>query len=327
MGLIKKNILFSLSLCGFMLIAACGVYLLLQQYAKVSQGHAGIARKQMRLQRVRLADPSASIQNVVASEENVIELRQQLAELRANLQRSPQMQASLDGVQVMAGIQQFISDFGHSVETHLNGSGKAAPINVDKSMAFGFEAYAQQASVPEAVSAIPRLDKQRQVLTYILTQLIDADPQAILSVERELVAGENLPAQQVQSSFRIEPAVSARVVDAIDTLAFRVAFSGYTENLRRFLNNLAQFDWPIVVRSVQVDRLDGQALEVKAKQPKPKSALDELFGTFASTAASSDLAEVEESQKPVVSENASRFMVTLEFIEIISSAESTVNPV
>jgi len=325
MGLIKKNIVFSLSLCGFILVAACGVYLMLQQYAQVSLGHAAIARNEMKLQRVRLANPSPSIQNVDASEGNVVELRQQLAELRADLQRGPHMQASLDGVRVMAGIQQFISDFSRSAETHLDGSGEAAPIRVDEGMAFGFEAYAQQASVPEAVSAIPKLDQQRQVLVYILTQLIDANPQAILSVERELVVGENLAAEQVKSSFRIEPAVSARVADAIDTLAFRVVFDGYTDNLRLFLNNLAQFDWPIVVRSVQVERPDEQVLKSESKPPK--STLDELFGAFASTAASSEIAEVVESQKPVVSENASRFMVTLEFIEIISSVESTVKPV
>jgi hypothetical protein len=44
------------------------------------------------------------------------------------------------------------------------------------------------------------------------------------------------------------------VPGAINTLAFGLTFTGYTDSLRELLNNLAKFDLPFVVRSIEVER-------------------------------------------------------------------------
>ena len=326
MGFIKKNLVFSLSVSACILVGVAGAYLTFAQYSQISKTQKKIASKDMQLQSVRMADPAPSIENFEASLQNVADLRQQLDAIRTDLQRGSQIKVSDDGIRVMAGIQQYISDFSRSTQSHVNAEGEAAPIQLADNMAFGYEIYAEQASVPELLAAIPKLDKQRQVLSYALTQLIDSAPQAILKVERELLVTNNLPDAQFKESFQIDPAVSARVPGAIDTLAFRVTFSGYTDTLRRFLNNLAKFDLPIVVRGIQVHRPETAASKSKKKPTARKTELDDLFGAFAGSNSVSKDSGIKDAQKPVISENASRFTVTLEFIEITSTPESEEDP-
>lgn len=265
-------------------------------------------------------DPAPALENLEASARNVVDLRQQLDAIRSDLQRGSRIEVSEDGVRVMASIQQFISDLTRMVNSHRNAKGEPAPVQVPAKFAFGYEAYSETASVPEAASVIPLLDKQRQVLAYVLQQLVDSDPQQILSVQREILAGENIAEASQQKGFTIDPAVSARVPGTIDTLAFSISFAGYTDCLRAFLNNLAAFELPIVVRSIEVKRPQGNLAAAKPKNAKAgQSELDALFGAFGGAA--SPQPEVKQSQKPIISENVSHFTVVVEFIEIIPSSE------
>ena len=95
--------------------------------------------------------------------------------------------------------------------------------------------------------------------------------------------------------------------DAIDTIAFQVIFTGYTPTLRKFLNSLAYFQLPVVVRSVEVSRVSS----------KSKGRLKKIFSREFETKNSGD-------KTPVISEVESLFMVTLEFIEVIKPADSKV---
>ena len=123
--------------------------------------------------------------------------------------------------------------------------------------------------------------------------------------------------------FSIHPAITAKVPGAINTLAFRLAFTGYTDSLRRLLNDLAKFDLPIVVRSIEVDRPSG--ISTTTKVPS-NNDLDSFFGVF-DGGSSSDVEDPEEAQKPVISENISIFTVVLEFIEIALPDQSAVDKV
>jgi hypothetical protein len=90
-----------------------------------------------------------------------------------------------------------------------------------------------------------------------------------------------------------------------------LSFTGYTDSLRSFLNNLARFDLPIVVRSIDIKRQG----EIKNTTASTNSNnLDSIFGAFGG---SDDEEAPKEAQKPVISENLSTFTVVLEFIEIV----------
>ena len=339
MRLFKKNPVFFVLIIVFILIFAAGVYLAFSKAGEATDAQKGIATAEAQLQHVLRASPAPSEDNVDAARANVKALRSELQRIREELQPGARLMPSTDGVRVTAAIQRYITEFqrraaNHKSEAYTNADGAPASIATPNNFAFGFEQFIDQATVPDNPAVIPVLDKQRQILTYIVNQLIASDPRGIERVQREVVERRPQAAQPDRrgvggrtqgATFAINPAISARVPGAIDTLAFSVTFSGYTATLRQFLNNLAAFDLPLVVRSVEVRRPSGGA--AAGVRTPSRGALEDIFGGFAG-----EVSEVQEpvvrteAQQPVIEENLSTFTVTLEFIEIILPSNSEENP-
>jgi hypothetical protein len=215
----------------------------------------------------------------------------------------------------MAGIQQFISNHQREAAAQTDKDGEPVQIIVPVDFAFGFEQYLNEATMLDDEDLIPVLDKQRQIISYLLNKLYDAEPESIISVEREVL--ELAPTSRTKG-FSINPAITAKVPGAINTLAFGLTFTGYTDSLRKLLNNLAKFDLPIVVRSIEVERPSGSRTTVEMPA---NDNLDAFFGVF-DGGSNSEVKVPETAQKPVISENISTFTVVLEFIEIVLPAES-----
>lgn len=327
MGFIKKNLALSLLILICLLAFATGAYLTFAEASKVGTAQKKINSAEAQLNNLLVASPAPSAQNVAASEQNVADLVDELEKIRLNLQRGSQMTVSRDGVRVMASIQQYISEYQRRAATYTDAEGEVTPLT-NQNFGFGFDLYLKEGEPLQDKKANMAMDKQRQILVYLLDQLLAANPTAIQAVERELLelkqagkGGKN----KNQAGFKISPVISARVPGAIDTLAFSITFQGYTDTLRIFLNSLAQFDLPIVVRSIEVDRPQGS--ETVAVKSTGGAGLEDLFGgaAFGSPPEASE-GETTEDQKPVISENISTFTVVLEFIEIIIPSDSENNP-
>ena len=125
---------------------------------------------------------------------------------------------------------------------------------------FGFSSYTNEA--PEA-GRLALVFRERQCVQYLLETLIDARPRQLLSVQRERPPGPggghpaNPAAAGAGDYFDLDPHLSVRVPGIVETLAFRVAFTGCTAVLRTLLNQLAGFEVPVVVRAVEVAPADG----------------------------------------------------------------------
>jgi len=314
MGFIKKNLTFTVVVVVCLLAFGAGAYLTFAESGKIASAKQKITTAESQLNNMRYADPAPSAENVEASEQNVAELKAQLEKIRADLQRGARLKTSSDGIGVMAAIQQYISEFQRKAAAHTDENGEDDAITLPDDFAFGFEQYLDEATMLDDAELIPVLDKQRQVLSYLLNKLYSADPDSIVSVKREFLEGKG---EEDAKGFKISPAVSARVPGAIDTLAFSLTFTGYTDSLRDFLNDLAKFDLPIVVRSVEVKRPSGR--ETTAA-PARGNNLDDIFGVFGGGSTTEKEAP-EEAQKPIIAENISTFTVVLEFIEIVLPAE------
>ncbi len=315
MGLLKKNLTFTVVLVVCLLVFGAGAYFAYSQSSKIGSAKQKITSAEAQLNNMRFADPAPSLENVEASEQNVAELKAVLEKIRADLQRGARLSTTSDGIGVMAGIQQYISEFHRKAGAHTDENGEDAPIELPKDFGFGFEQYVEDATPTDDKQKAALLDKQRQILSYLLNKLYASDPVSIVSVKREVL--EQSPKSGEDAGFKIGRAISARVPGAIDTLAFSLTFTGYTDSLRSFLNELAKFDLPIVVRSIEVKRPTGQSTTAA---PKNNNNLDAIFGVFGG--ASKTEAPAEEAQKPVIAENISTFTVVLEFIEIVLPAES-----
>ncbi|MGJ8648867.1 MAG: hypothetical protein ACSHX4_00785 [Opitutaceae bacterium] len=325
MDFIKKNLALSLLILICLLAFAAGAYLTFAEAGKVDSAQKKINSAEAQLKNLLVASPAPSAQNVAAAEQNVADLVDELEKIRLNLQRGSQMTVSRDGVRVMSSIQQFLSEYQRRAATFTDAEGEVTPLT-ESNFGFGFELYLEKGEPIQDKKANMAMDKQRQILVYLLDKLLTANPTAIKAVERELLevkkTGKEAKAT-AQSGFKIASAISARVPGAIDTLAFSITFQGYTDSLRIFINSLAQFDLPIVVRSIEVDRPQGSETVAVAKPSG--GGLEDLFGGFGGTSPAS-AEEPKEDQKPVISENISTFTVVLEFIEIIIPSESENNP-
>jgi len=317
MGFIKKNLTFTIILVVCILVFFVGAYLAFVEAGKVGHAKQNLSSVESQLSNLLFADPAATTANVKASAENVAELEAELRKIREDLERGARITTSTDGIGVMAGIQQFISNYQREAAAHTDKDGEPVEIIVPDDFAFGFEQYLDEATMLDDEELIPVLDKQRQILSYLLNKLYDAEPESIVSVEREVL---ELKAEDTGSAkgFTVKPAITAKVPGAIDTLAFGLTFTGYTDSLRGLLNDLAKFDLPIVVRSIEVERPSGSS--TTSKVPASNN-LDAFFGVFGG-GSNSEVVAPEEAQKPVISENISTFTVVLEFIEIVLPSES-----
>jgi len=264
MPFIKKNLVFFIFIVAAVLVAAAGVVMTLGAAGAVSEAKQRLAGAKQQRSALLGSDPAPTDANVAASAANVAELKAELASIREDLQTGSRLNVSGDPIRVMAGIQQYISNFQRKAAAHVPGIARdsedpeaideATGIELPEGFAFGFERYSQEAEPPEDPLKVALLDKQRQILTYLINRLIDSDPERIRSVRRELVevAPGSRPGQGGSGNdegFRIGPAVSAREPGAIETMAFSISFDGKTDALRQFLNALAAFEMPIVVRS------------------------------------------------------------------------------
>ena len=261
---------------------------------KLSKAKAQVASVDGQIKAIMYATPAPTNKNVKAAQTNLEDLRERLETIYKRLRQGTYLETSDDGVRVTSKILRYITDYKKRAARHVDSNSSPAPIKVPDQFSFGFEKYSQSTLIPEG-EIVPELDKQLQILSYILDKLIDADPTGIQAVRRE-----SLDNPESSKGFKIDPAISARVPGAIDTLAFQVTFTGYTPTLRKFLNNLAYFQLPVVVRSVEVDRT-GSTSQGKSSE----------FFSAVGTLGNND------NKTPVISEIESIFTVTLEFIEVI----------
>ena len=153
------------------------------------------------------------------------------------------------------------------------------------------------------------LDKQRDILDFLLGELFATSPNSILSVRQSAKQNENIYDDYSSDSsiFAIGSNVSSKVEGAIETIPFEISFSGKTNTLRDFLNRLVEFRRPIVVRSINVSRPnDSVRKNIAIEEDLESLSPDEL-----------EALKEESKREPVVTENISEFTLTLEYIEVI----------
>ena len=307
MTFIKKNLPFCvvIALCLFAFIG--GALLAFSSAGKVEKAQLSLSTSESRLQALLRSTPAPIESNLAIAEQNLSNLQSAMAEIRTDLQRGAAMKTSSDGVSVIAGIQAYIAKLNKAADSYVNEDGIATLVAIPDGFAYGFEQYSKQARPPEDPAKAAVLDKQRQILSYLIRELIAAGPHSVDKVERKIF---EIPDQD---GFVIDPAISSRVPGAIDTTAFRLTFSGYTDALRDFLNSLARFELPIVVRSISVMRPSGSETVVANSTNNDARNLFALFGDGESTAEET----ASEWPKTVVEENISKFTVVLEFIEVV----------
>lgn len=324
MGFVKKNPFCSAFLVLAAVVFGALVFLYLQEQKKVNEAKTSLDRQVSQLRAVDSGVPyplgSGETAIVFPSAENLETLRERLSRLDDDLGQIEEsvalraenyFQPPASEFTFLPKIQGYINEFEERAE-----SGEP-PIELADNLAFGFRSYAGAAETPPE-AFIPILDKQKQILAYVLELLYAAGPSRINAVRREPVELANLTEQARQERlrggrgdfFQINELVTAET-DFIDTLAFELVFEGYTDTLRQVLNGLARFELPIVVRAIEV-----RPAEIRFAGQRRASSPDDIFGVFEMPEGEAETESENASREPVLTQIASEFRVVLEYIEV-----------
>ena len=334
MNNVKKYSLFYgvMALLTLAFVAGAG-YVFYLYYWPLNSAKAAYQRAAADYNKARNADPSE--EQVALSKQNIAKLEEKLNFLINDLSRASAQIVKkcpyTQGFELVEGLRGFVNKWKQTA--------KSAGINVPEEMYFSFKRYYMPGSEAPKDSAIEPLWKQVCVLDYILGKLFNSKPQdmemGILSVERENLPAEGIvvdPRNRNNSAraredkgeiFTIDPLISARVKGSIDTIAYRFVFTGQTEVLRLFLNQLKSFDAMLVVRSIEVKPAENmeEGFEVAADATASSDPFASMAAPAADAAAApadgSAPAEADPSGTPIVSNNTSEFTVVIEYLEVV----------
>ena len=305
--------------------------------------------REMNSYRDALADDPTQ-KAIDASKSNIDKLKDHLAFLEKDLTRASasifKPLTAKEGYQLVEQLRGFVNSWRKEA--------RKLEIDLSDSMDFGFKKYVAPNAEPPKEEALEAIWKQACVLNYVNKKLFacksDKSPMWILNVQRELLPEEGVKDDGKQrrnararrnadsqsgDNFKIDPAITARKAGSLDTIAYKFTFAGHTDVLRRFLNQLKDFDAMLVVRSIDVKPADYSQLEHLKEKPSDDfgdanaqsapTGLDAIFGAAANAeaaaAAQTDGSDQQQPQQasrtPVVTDNVSEFTVVIEYVEVV----------
>ncbi len=244
--------------------------------------------------------PAATEQVAGALTAACVDLERQATE-RLNGSQGPRLETGeAPGEGAVHGRTGAFFDLAWFVE-EMRATAAAQDVRLAEGEHFGFASHVRSAPAPGEVDRVLR---QRRRVESLLHALFSARPERLESVRRErpdAAANGRSRASEAASTdlFTLEPRLSLRGNRMLDTLAFRLVFTGHTESLRRFVNEVASGSTPWLIRLIEVE----PALSRAPATVGPPGGL-------------------ETAPVPVVQAQPSRFVVLLESFEgLIESNE------
>src|SRR5688572_587422 len=354
MSFFRKNPLFAfvLTLCALLVLGELA--LVYERFTSLRATAKRLAQSQADLEGMAQLTPAPKREIATAIEADLAKAQVALVSMQSELKGRGAAAERIRNAKVPAARTDAFFDLATFVEKTRELAKKREVDVRPEASRFGFAAFTNEGPAHDHIEPVFR---QRQIAQYLVESLIEARPRSILSIKREhtitkaerearaaaIANGEPVPevsSEEGPDYFTIEsPPVSARVPGFIDTTAFRFVFTGQTAALRTFLNRLASFELPVLVREVEVDAASAE--EASAPTPSEEAATVPEPGAAASEAASIVLsAEAPDATTPtavkakpapvrapraptavpIVSKPLSRFTVTVEFVELVPPA-------
>jgi hypothetical protein len=301
-------------------VTAGQAWLVFSQRSQTKRLAAEVEQKERELQAFGRQNPFPSTENVGLVEADRVQAEKTRSEIRQILRASGEIADRLAAAPVPASPTDSYFDIANYVE-RIRDAAREAGVALPSENRLGFSIYSSTGPERELIEPVFR---QRQRADYLMGVLLEARPREIISLQRErpLTAAQRQQLAEGTASgqgfgggsaeagdfFAIDPRVSARVAGFVETMPFRFSFVGTTGSLRSVLNQLAKFDLPVVVRSVEVEPLT----RTETRQ-SPRPASNNPFSLFGGDAP----AVAADAEKPLVEQTDSRFVVTVEFVSLV----------
>ena len=347
MSFFRKNPLFALGLtvCGVLVVGEGA--LIYERYAAARDAAKRLAQRETDLAGMASLLPPPKRDVAAAIEADLAKAQQALAAMQGELKGRGSVADRIRAAKVPTARTDAYFDLATFVEKSREAAKKNEVDVRPEAARFGFASYANEGPVADHIEPVFR---QRQIAQYLVEALIEAKPRALFAVKRErtitkaekearaAAAANNEPAPEASTGddgpdyFTIDPRVTARMAGFVDTTAFRFVFTGQTAALRTFLNRLASFELPVLVREVEVDPATAEesvvqtlAEELGAGEAAAPAASVLLIAlppkpAAKTPAASRDARPVVAVATPIVTKTLSKYTVTVEFVELVPPA-------
>jgi hypothetical protein len=334
MASFKSNPIFCSALIVIGVVVAGEGWCIFERSRTAQKNQKVLVQKRRELAALQEVNPFPNEANKAAVEADLARTQTALATMREELKGRGPTADQLRSAKVPAEPTDVFFDLANFVEKNRDGA-KQAGVKIKADERFGFSAYSSAGPEREL---IPQVFRQRQIAQYLIEALFNAHPRELISLQRErpwtnaqmvaIAAGQPVPAAPASGGssstntdlFEIDPRISARVSGFVTATAFRLTFIGETESLRTLLNKLATFELPLVVRSVEVEPSAGAT---SSTEPAAANSLSSIFGNAASaTATPAEPAK----PKPLVAKVLSKFTVTIELIDLVSTTSTAAAP-
>lgn len=330
MARLKSHPVFTITVSLLLAVALGAAVLLYLSLGKVSAAAREVEQKAQTLSGYTQRAPFPSQANLDAVTAEVARARELLATMQAALKGRGEYAARVQNAALPVGPTEAYFDVANFVEA-MRTAATEAEITIPAGTRFGFSSHASTGPEREI---IPQVHRQRLVAEYLLKTLFAAAPQELVSLQRNRPVAPGKTVQVAPTSkgktsaatgpesdfFDLDPRMTAAVPGFVETTAFKVSFIGYSSALRKFLNEIASFDLPLVVRSVEVESVSGTQQSKEKSPASAANALGALFGTTTTTAPAAD------TVKPIVEQVRSRFTVTIEYINMVEAASDDTQP-
>ena len=360
MSVFRKNPLFATVITVCCLLVAGELALAYERYAASRAAAKRLAERKSNLEGMSQLTPPPTREVAKAIEADLAKAQVALESMQGELKGRGPAAERIRNAKIPAARTDAYFDLATFVEKTRELARRHEVEVRPEAARFGFASFANEGPVQDHIEPVFR---QRQIAQYLVETLIEAKPRAILSVRRErtlskaerearaaAAAGGEQPAEILGEDgpdyFTIDPRVSARTAGYIDTIAFKFVFTGQTAALRTFLNRLASFELPVLVREFEVDPATPEEATAQAVQeeaapvneaapaPVPNTAASVLLSVDASSAPKASAAKSAAPRAPrapvalpIVSKPLSKYTVTVEFVELVTPAPATADGV
>jgi hypothetical protein len=347
----RKNPLFAVGLTVFGLLALAELALTYERWAASRAVANTLEQRKTELGAMAQLTPPPSREVATAIERDLAKAQQSLDSMQAELKGRGPAADRLRSAKIPAARTDAYFDLATYVE-RMRDLARKQDVDVrPEASRFGFAAYANEGPAQDHIEPVFR---QRQIAQYLIESLLEARPRSLLAIKREatiskaqrearaaaLANGEvpqDSDSEQGPDYFVIHPGLTARVAGYVDTTAFRFTFIAQTAALRTFLNRLASFELPVLVREVEVDVPTTEEIAVQtpvaeeAASPEPAASsgtpasivlsIEAPTGTPPAKAPGPKAGAAPRTPRtaatPIVSRSFSKFTVTVEFVELV----------
>ncbi|WP_414664942.1 hypothetical protein [Horticoccus sp. 23ND18S-11] len=352
MSFIRKNPLFAFALIVCGVLALAELAFIYERFAASRAAVKRLAQRETDLQSMAQLTPPPTRDVAAAIEADLAKAQKALLSMQGELKGRGPAAERIRSAKVPTVRTDAYFDLATFVEKSREFARKNDVEIRPEAARFGFASYTNEGPMQDHIEPVFR---QRQIAQYLVEALLEARPRSLFTVKRErtltkadreaqaAAIANGQPAPEITGEegpdyFSIDPRVTARAPGFIDTTAFQFVFTGQTAALRTFLNRLASFELPVLVREVEVETAtveesapvalteDAAAAAAALADPAaaaatPNSVVLTVAPKPAVVAAKSAPRAVKPTTAvPIVSKPLSKFTVTVEFIELVPPA-------